>query len=52
MRVKFMLRKKQMIEIIGWSKKTPSTKIQNQICALAEKHRVSLLKQWEQVHQS
>ena len=52
MRVSFLSGKDQMVEIMRWSKKSPSAKLQDEICTLAETHRAALLRQWEQVHQN
>lgn len=48
-KVKFMLAQSEMIEVRSWSKKTPPKKVLKELTSLAEKHRVALLKQWQDI---
>ena len=49
LKVSFMLDPSQMIEVEGWSKKTPPKKVLKELTSSAEKHRVDLLKQWQEI---
>lgn len=48
-KVSFMLAQSEMIEAESWSKKTPPKKVLIELTSRAEKHRVALLKQWQQI---
>lgn len=48
-KVHFLLPPAEMIEEV-WTRKKPSRKSLQELCALAERHRAALLRQWEQVH--
>jgi hypothetical protein len=48
-KLKFMLGPSDMIEVESWSKKTPPKKVLKELTSRAEKHRVALLKQWQEI---
>ena len=48
-KVSFMLDQSEMIELEIWSKKTPAKKVLKELTSRAEKHRVALLKQWQEI---
>jgi len=48
-RVTFLLEEKDMIEV-KWANRKPGKKVLKEITSLAKKHRVALLKQWEEIH--
>ena len=48
-KVSFMLDQSEMIEVECWSKKTPSKRVLKELASSAEKHRVELLKQWQEI---
>ena len=47
-KVHFLLPVEEMLEL-EWSVKTPHSKTLKELCRLAEVHRASLLRQWEQL---
>lgn len=48
-KVCFMLDQAEMIEVMAWSKRRPTKTMLKSLTASAAKHRVELLKQWQEL---
>lgn len=48
-KVSFMLDQSEMIEVEAWSRTLPSKKMLKKLTSSAERHRVDLLKQWQEI---